>query len=206
MKKYFGLGMMLFMCVCAAKAGRPLAYWGMAVNNYVTAKPITGFPRLFYSQFHPGVTVSTGFNWKEQPKYNLMQTFKAGYFSHRFVQRSVVLYSEFGYRYKAGDKLGLSIALGGGYLHMIPATTQFRKNDEGEWEKIKLKSRPQALISLSLGVDYRVTKSGIRTFIRYQNMLQTPFVPGYVPLLPYNVLHTGMTIPVSLLKKGGKDA
>jgi hypothetical protein len=43
-------------------------------------------------------------------------------------------------------------------------------------------------------------------FVRYQNLLQTPFVPGYVPLLPYNVLHLGISIPMVNLKKGGKDA
>lgn len=187
-------------------AKKPLLYWGVAVNNFVTAKPISGFPKIFYSQFHPGITISTGFNWKEKPKHNWMQSFKAGYFSHRFVQRSIMLYTEFGYRYKLGSKIGLSIAAGAGYLHMIPATQQFEKNADGEWEKKKLKSRPQALISLSMGIDYKMTSSGCRAFIRYQNMLQTPFVPGYVPLLPYNVLHVGFTVPVSVLKKGDKNA
>ncbi|MES2616239.1 MAG: hypothetical protein V4613_00055 [Bacteroidota bacterium] len=210
MKKIF-VFLLFVMIVITIKADsisphkKPLLYWGLAVNNFVTAKPITGFPKVFYSQFHPGITVSTGFNWTEKPKHNLMQSFKAGYFSHRFVQRSIMLYSEFGYRYKAGSKFGLSIALGAGYLHMIPATQQFTMNDNGDWEKKKLKSRPQALISLSMGIDYKITDSGIRTFIRYQNMLQTPFVPGYVPLLPYNVLHLGVTVPVSVLKKGAKN-
>lgn len=194
------------LCLCEAQGKKRLLYLGLAVNNFVTAKPISGFPKLFYSQFHPGLTLSTGFNWKEKTRYNLMQSFKLGYFSHRYVQRSFVLYSEFGYRYKAGARWGFSIAAGAGYLHMIPATEQFRINENGDWEKIKLKSRPQALISLSLGIDYKVSESGIRTFIRYQNMLQTPFVPGYVPLLPYNVLHLGVTVPISLMKKGGKNA
>lgn len=185
-------------------AKKPLLYWGLAFNNFVTAKPISGFPKVFYSQLHPGVTISTGFNWKEKPKHNWMQSFKVGYFSHRFVQRSIMLYSEFGYRYKVG-KWGFSAALGGGYLHMIPATQQFTMNNNGDWEKKTLKSRPQAMLSLSLGIDYKISTNGMRTFIRYQNMLQTPFVPGYVPLLPYNVLHLGITIPVSVLK-GGKDA
>lgn len=185
-------------------AKKPLLYWGVALNNFVTAKPISGFPKIFYAQLHPGVTISTGFNWREKPKYNWMQSFKAGYISHRFVQRSVMLYSEFGYRYKIG-KWGFSAALGGGYLHMIPATQQFTMNSNGDWEKKTLKSRPQAMLSLSLGIDYKISTNGMRTFIRYQNMLQTPFVPGYVPLLPYNVLHLGVTIPVSVLK-GGKHA
>lgn len=34
-------------------------YISIAVNNYITAKPFNGFPKLFYSQFHPGLTVSS---------------------------------------------------------------------------------------------------------------------------------------------------
>lgn len=195
---------LLFQLSYGAK--RPLLYWGVAANNFVSAKPISGFSKMFYSQFHPGITISTGFNWKEKPKHNLMQTFKAGYFSHRFIQRSIMLYTEFGYRSKLGSNIGLSVALGGGYLHMIPATQQFKMNADGTWEQMKLKSRPQGMISFSMGVDYKINAAGWRTFIRYQNMLQTPFVPGYVPLLPYNVLHVGVTVPVSVLKKGANNA
>jgi hypothetical protein len=205
MLKKLILSLVCLLYLTNLPAKKKLLYLGLAVNNYVTAKPVSGFPKLFYSQFHPGITLSTGFNWKEKTKYSLSQSFKLGYFSHRYVQRSIVLYSEFGYRYKTG-RWGFTAAIGGGYLHMIPAAEQFKQNDNGDWEKVKLKSRPQAMISLSLGIDYKITESGIRSFIRYQNMLQTPFVPGYVPLLPYNVLHVGVTIPMSLIRKGGHDA
>lgn len=187
-------------------ANKQFKYVGFAVNNFVTALPISGFSKMFYSQWHPGVTVSTGFNWTDKEKHSLSQSFKLAYFSHRYIQRSIILYSEFGYRYKLGKNIGLTAALGGGYLHMIPATSQFRQNDNGDWEEIKLRSRPQGVISLSLGIDYKINEAGNRVFMRYQNMLQTPFVPGYVPLLPYNVLHLGFTVPMSQLKKGGKDA
>jgi len=179
-------------------------YFTVAINNYVTAKPIIGMPKLFYSQWHPGITVSTGFDWKTKEKSSLNQSFKLGYMHHRYVQNSILLYTEIGKRFKPNDKLGLSIAIGGGYLHMIPGDEQFRKNNNGDWQKIKLKARPQVMLSLSLGVDYKITTSGIRAFIRYQNMLQTPFVPGYVPLLPYNVLHVGASFPINIFKNQSK--
>lgn len=185
------------------KAKPKLGYLGIAVNNYVSALPVAGFSQLFNTKWHPGFTVSTGFNWKDKPKHSLSQSFKFSFFNHRFIQHSFLLYTEFGYRYKAGKNLGLTAALGGGYLHMIPGSDQFRQNDDGTWEKIRMKTRPQAMISLSLGIDYKINKNGMRIFTRYQNILQTPFIPGYVPLLPYNVLHLGFTIPMSQLKKKG---
>ena len=177
---------------------KKLRYASIALNNYATSKPFTQAGKVFYSQLHPGFTLSTGFNWNDKPKYNWLQTFKFGYFSHRYVQRSFVLYTEFGYRYKVGksQKLGVTAAFGAGYLHMIPATEQFKQNEDGDWEKVKLKSRPQAMLSLCLGLDYKINKKGNRVFIRMQGLLQTPFVPGYVPFLPYNVFHLGMTFPI----------
>lgn len=204
MFKHFLLLLLLLKTWSPLSAKKPL-YIGIAVNNYISAKPFTGFPKLFYSQFHPGITLSTGITWKEKNKHQWMQTFKATYFSHRYIQRSLGLYTEFGYRYLPNKKIGLNAALGGGYLHMIPATEQFRQNSNGDWEEIKIKSRPQGLISLSLGIDFALNSKGYRGFMRYQNLFQTPFVPGYVPLLPYNVLHLGVTIPVSSLKKGAKS-
>src|SRR5690606_24777504 len=85
-------------------AGHKLKYLGISLTNSITAKPITGFPKVFYSNYHPGVCLSTGFNWKSAEKHDLSQSFKLGYFSHRFIQRSVQLYSEFGYRWRPGNR------------------------------------------------------------------------------------------------------
>jgi hypothetical protein len=93
------------------------------------------------------------------------------------------------------------MALGGGYLHMFPGDEQFRQNDNGEWQSVKITSRPQAMLSLSLGIDKAIGKKGWRAFMRYQNVLQTPFIPGYVSMLPYNVLHLGFTMPLKRKEK-----
>lgn len=89
---------------------------------------------------------------------------------------------------------------------MIPGTQQFKQDDNGDWNQVKVPSRSQGMLSLSMGIDRTVGKKNNKMFVRYQNLLQTPFVPGYVPLLPYNVLHLGISIPMVNLKKGGKDA
>ncbi len=199
MNKKIGIFILSVLCLGNVYSQKRLTHIGVAFNNYVTAKPISGFSKLFTTQIHPGITVSTGFNWKEKEKYQLMQTFKVGVFHHRFIQTGVPLYSEFMYRYKPSSKIGLSAGLGAGYLHMFPGDEHFRQNESGGWDVIKMKSRPQGMISLSLGIDYQITSAGNKAFIRYQNVLQTPFVPGYVPLLPYNVFHIGTTFP--LVKK-----
>lgn len=192
--------LLLLLMISAVSYGkRPFRYVGFALNNYVAAKPITGFSKMFYSQFHPGITVSTGFNWKATEKYSWSQSFKASFFSHRYIQHSLTLYSEFGYRRRVKN-WGFTAALGGGYLHMFPGAQQFKKDDNGEWQSVSFTSRPQAIISLSLGVDRSIGKNGYKAFVRYQNMLQTPFIPGYVPLLPYNVLHLGFTMPLKSKK------
>lgn len=201
------LALLLLLGTLPAVAARPkLTHAGIAINNYVTALPVSGAPQLFTTKWHPGLTLSTGFNWKDKPGHSWMQSFKFSFFNHRFIQHSFALYTEFGYRYKAGSRWGVTAALGAGYLHMIPGSDQFRQNDDGSWEKIKVKSRPQGMISLSLGVDYKFNEAGNRVFMRYQNLLQTPFIPGYVPLLPYNVFHLGVTFPMSqIIKKGAKN-
>lgn len=199
--------LLLFIEIPFAMAKPKLGYLGISANNYVSAMPVSGFTQLFTTKWHPGLTLSTGFNWKDKPKHSFTQNFKFSFFNHRFIQHSFMLYTEFGYKYKLGKKIGLNASLGGGYLHMIPGTDQFRQNDDGTWEKIKIKTRPQAMISLSLGIDYTINKKGTQIFACYQNILQTPFIPGYVPLLPYNVLHLGVNFPMSqILKKGEKNA
>ncbi len=203
----------LLICMLAAvfssHATRPhqhtFNYISIAVNNYITAKPFNGFPKLFYSQFHPGLTVSSGFNWVNRARHSWSQAFKASVFHHRYIQTAITLYSEFGYRYKSKN-WGYTIAFGGGYLHMIPGTQQFKQDDNGDWHQVKLPSRPQGMLSLSLGIDRLIGKKNNRVFVRYQNILQTPFIPGYVPLLPYNVFHLGLSVPMVNLKKGEKDA
>ena len=201
--KILALGLLLL--VTNSYAAKKLGYVSVALNNYVTAKPVTGFPKLFYSQFHPGITLSTGFNWGEKDKHTWSQSFKAGVFNHRYIQTAILLYTEFGYRCKL-KKWGFTAAFGAGYLHMIPGDEQFKQDENGDWHRVKIPSRPQAMLSFTLGADRSIGEKGNKVFVRYQNVLQTPFIPGYVPLLPYNVLHVGVAMPMSNFRKGGNDA
>jgi hypothetical protein len=167
-------------------------------NNH-TAYPFGAFTRLFTGEVHPGFELGYGFNWKTKPKHDWYQTFEAGYFYHRFVQHAIPLYTQFGYRYKMGDHLQLKSALGGGYMHSVAATAVLKRNDQGEYKNSKGIGRAQAIVNFALGAGYKVALRGskpITLSLQYQQRVQTPFVKSYVPLLPYNSLQIGFSLPL----------
>lgn len=171
-----------------------LNHLSVSLTNSVNSFPITGYPAVFYSQFHPGFTIGTGFKWKEGKKTDLTQTLKAGCFFHRYIQHAAMIYTETGVRRKVGD-WGISAMLGLGYLHSFPATQRFQLNTgTGEYEKIRNWGRPQGMFGFTLGLDRKINEK-LRGFVRFQTIIQTPFVSGYIPVLPVNQLHAGITMP-----------
>ena len=48
----------------------------------------------------------------------------------------------------------------------------------------------------NLGIAYTITgKLPVKVFSTYQQQIQMPFVKSYVPILPYNSLIVGVSIP-----------
>jgi len=178
---------------------RQQKFVSLAITTNHTAYPFASFGKLFVKDFHPGIEAGYGFNWKTKPKHDWYQTFKGGYFYHRFVQHAIPLYTQFGYRYKWKDHLQLTSAVGGGYLHSIPATAVLKADNDGTYKNAKGIGRGQALINLSFGAQYMIKKNDrvlFTPFVNYVQQLQTPFIKSYVPLLPYNSLQLGINIPV----------
>lgn len=188
----------LFIVSCAWCQHRE-RFVSLAITNHHSAYPFSSFANLFTKEFHPGVEFAYGFNWKTAPKHDWYQTFKAGYFYHRFVQHAIPLYTQLGYRYKL-NPFQLSAALGAGYLHFIPATAVLQLSDDGTYEKSKGIGRGQALFNFSVGAQYNITKNSqkpVAVFIDYRQQLQTPFIKSYVPLLPYNSIAFGISVPLN---------
>lgn len=180
-------------------AQRQARFVSVAVTNHHSAYPFSSFANLFKKEFHPGVEFGYGFNWKTAPKHDWYQTFKAGYFYHRFVQHAIPLSTQLGYRYKL-NPFQLSAALGAGYLHSIPATAVLQLSDDGTYEKAKGIGRGQALFNFTLGAQYIIYKQKqrpISIFLDYQQQVQTPFIQSYVPLLPYNSIAFGISVPLN---------
>jgi hypothetical protein len=171
----------------------------LAVTNQHSAFPFSTFKNLFTKEFHPGVEVGYGFNWKTRARHDWYQDFKAGYFYHRFVQHAIPVYTQLGYRYKLGKTVRLTAALGAGYLHSVPATAVLELRNDGTYENAKGIGRGQALFNFTAGVQYVVTGNNPRpatVFLNYQQQLQAPFIKSYVPLLPYNSVALGFSVPL----------
>jgi hypothetical protein len=168
----------------------------VAVTTLHTAFPFGSFAKLFTEDFHPGFEVGTGFNWRTKPKHDWFQAFVFGYSYHRFVQHSLALYSEAGYRYKFLNTFSTEAKLGVGYLHAISTGKVFKLREDGNYKKKTNLGRPQAMAGFSLGAGKKVAPSGLSVFIEYQQRVQFPFIKSYVPLLPSNIGMAGVKIPL----------
>ena len=188
---YFFLSSVLF----AQKQQRQIS---LEITNSHSAYPFGKFASLFTSPYHLGFLVGYEFNWKTKPKHDWFQTFKGGYFFHRFVQHSIPLYTATGYRYKFSKNFQLSAALGIGYMHSIPLMDQYRLNNNGEYKNSKGIGRGQAIINFTPGINYIIpSKKATTIFVNYQQQIQAPFIKSYVPLLPYNIISFGFKMPLT---------
>ena len=176
----------------------------VAFVNNASGYPFSQFGNLVTKIQHPGVELGGGFNWKTKSKHDWYQEFKLSWFYHRFVQNAIMLYSDFGYRYKFSPHWVAQTAIGLGYLHSIPATAKLKLNQNGEYKNDKGIGMAQGMAAFNLGLGYFIHPSGkrpVKIFATYQQFLQSPFVKEYVPILPYNSLHIGCSIPIPSHKK-----
>ncbi|HMP92714.1 MAG TPA: hypothetical protein PKD90_07575 [Phnomibacter sp.] len=178
----------------AAQKKRPLQYASLAITNNQTAFPFGSFSKLATGQWHPGVELGTGFNWRQKPKHQWYQEGRLGYFNHQFVQHALPLYTTFGYRYLVGQRWALQAGLGGGALFSLPHQQRYQLTQGGNYEP-KKGIRLQGMAVVNLGLQHTVNpqaKHPLSLFTVYQQRLQMPYVPSYVPLLPYNSLQIGV--------------
>lgn len=170
-----------------------------SIFNAATQLPVGEF---LPQPMHPGATAGMEFRYNRQPKNQWFQTARLGFSHHRYVQSSLQLYSEAGFRRAIWRGIAAEFRLGTGYLHAIPATEIFSLNG-GVREKKTNFGRPQIMAGGAFGLSYALQK-GVnpwRFSLDYQFYLQLPFVRQYVTLLPNTLLHLGIAAPISILKK-----
>jgi len=179
----------------------------VAFSNSQPAMPFGKFSALFTGNQHPGIEFSTGFNWITKPKHDWTQTFNLCYSYHRWVQHSLVFYTETGYRYKLPAGFSIDSKLGLGYMRSIVATETFSDGMEDGKQYSKITSgRSQTVASLSFGVSKKINPpTGCRVFLYYQQRIQMPFINSYVPLLPYSIVKAGFGIPLNTNRKNKKS-
>jgi len=204
MKKFILViaGEILFLSATLAQKHKP-DHLSIAVTTMHTALPFGSFSKLFVKEFHPGFELGTGFNWsgtagkKSNRKHDWFQTFQFGYTYHRWVQHSLVFYTQFGYRCKLPKGFNIETKLGTGYLRAIIATEVFSDGQADDEHYGKITSgRSQAILNLGFNVNKQFASKPLKVFLEYEQRLQTPFIQDYVSLLPYNYLKLGIAISI----------
>ena len=193
-----------FLCITVMASGQTKKEISIAVVNAASAYPFSQFGNLVTEIEHPGLELGYGFNWKTKARHDWYQEIKLSYVYHRFVQNIFLLYSDVGYRYKFSPHWTGQMAIGAGYLHSIAATAKLKLDNNGEYKNNKGIGRAQAMAVVNFSAGYIINPSGkrpLKIFTTYQQFLQTPFVKAYVPVLPYNSLLLGISIPYSHNKK-----
>jgi hypothetical protein len=171
----------------------------LSVFNAATQLPIGQFVS---TPAHLGATAGAEFRYNRKANSQWFQTARLGFSYHQYVQSTIQLYSEFGYRRAIWRGTATELRLGGGYLHAIPATEIFTLEDKAYKSKTNF-GRPQVMAGGTFGISYTQQKAAkpLRFFVDYQFYLQMPFVKSYVTLLPNTLLHLGVAAPFSIFKK-----
>jgi hypothetical protein len=152
-----------------------------------------------FSPIHPGLSAGTAFRYNHSTKNQWFQTAKLAVSYHQYVQTSVQLFSEVGYRRDIWRGFGAEMRIGAGYLHSFPGVEVF-KFKNGVYEKKPRTGRPQLMVTSAVGISYMVQSGKFppRFFVDYQFYLQMPFINQYVPLVPNTVVHAGVALPLAM--------
>ena len=195
--KRTALGIALFFITSILFGQKRPGEWSIAVMNAHTAKPFASFSGLLYRDWHPGFEAGRFFNWNAKKNHEWFQTLNAGYFYHRWVQHTISLYSQLGYRHKLPFHFAGGAKIGVGYMHAIADSKVYKIDAETGLKKKRNLGRPQGMASFSLELQRKISENDRQIFLEYQQRLQFPFVKNYVALLPYNILMVGVKIPVN---------
>lgn len=187
-------GILLILCLTAitTRAQKKFEQFTFEAGNAVSSMPVVGATQLFYSNYHPYITIGARLSWNEKGRHAWEQSVNVGYMYHRFIQHTIPLFTEIIYRYNFNPKFNLNAHLGVGYLHSIPDAERFELDSNGNYEKINNLGRAQGMLRFAVSTGYEITNN-LRLTFNYGITGQLPFVKSYVPLLPYNTIQLGIS-------------
>lgn len=194
-----GLVLMTVQAGIAQNSGFRPDFITLRTGNIASSFPLIGVSSLFQTPYRPYTEVSLSRVFKKETRQLWEHELNIGYFYHRFLQHGIPVHYNLVRRFKIGDYMASRVKLGGGYLHSISAVDQFELNEEGKYEKLKTFGKPQLMFDLALEYDYHIN-SQMDLSLQYKAILQTPFIKSYVPLLPYNSLHLGLSYQLKKAK------
>ena len=190
----------LFSCVIYAQK----TSIGIRLSNNVTGLPVSTYPALFYSNFHPGIDLSLKHRINESEKHQWSLSGNVGLFYHRFIQTGIKIYPSLDYALAFNSKWKLNASLDLGYLLAFNNVAVLELQEGGDYEaRTSLKARSQFMVGWRIGASYTPSGKGDGTCysLAFGTFLQGPYVSGYVPLLPYNSFTVGMERPLNLKKQ-----
>lgn len=179
--------------------------FGFGFSNNITAWPVIGYPKLFYSQFHPGFDFILERKINRKEKNQFWAEANLGGYYHRFFQTAIKLNLNFHYRYFFTPRFFSDIGLGGGYLHSFYQYQLFRLNSNGDYvQETGIKGRPQYVMGFCIGAGVNLKKSDpdfLRLLIQFRSNVQGKFAGSFVPVVPNNTFLLGITHRIHLSKK-----
>jgi len=201
-KTFLILSICLIFVLSIARSQEPR--FGVTISNNVTSFPVTGYPKVFYSQFHPGLDICREWKLNKKEKNQFWIIANAGGFYHRFIQTAIRLYCSVEYHYVFNSRFTAFTGLGGGYLHSFESGTTLKLNGDGKYEmQSRIIGRPQILGKFNIGCSYALKKddaNSMKILLQMRTYVQGPFVKNYVPMLPLNSFAVGLSIPLKCKK------
>jgi hypothetical protein len=183
-----------FCCHCFAQK-KPLFHsWHFSASNNHSALPFHSFSRLAYKDLNPGF--SFGPNKSIFHSKNTVLGLRVHYFNLQKVQHSISISAELGYSLTLPAGFFITPNIGIGVMQAFSPGKVFKLNDEGEYVTKRNFGRTQVLLFINERLEKQITNKGKRAFLSYQQSLQAPFINEYVPLLPFNSLSVGLSIPI----------
>jgi len=116
--------------------------FAVSVFNNATLLPPASLTAVSNQPMHPGLNVSYEFAGKLKGKHKWYKDANIGYFYHRYVSQSVLLYSKLGYLRYFG-KLSVGGSFQAGYMHSFLLTDRAVKQSDGSYESKKGIGKPQ---------------------------------------------------------------
>lgn len=181
---------LLFSTCCVAQDKQfPIT---VSVFNEATAMP---FSEVFTKPVHPGLAVSTEFNYSRSPaRSRLFQTLGVNYYYHQYLNQAATIFSELGYEYRSKPGIEISALLGVGYMRSFRTATEYTFKD-GSYSSTKNLGVGRFTPSFSLETGYYLfpkSTTSPKIFARYQVWIEYAFSPGFIELMPHSNLHLGV--------------